>query len=68
MEGSLSNGATSKSISTPLAPHPTGADLTSSVVDRVDFDGANLTGTKFTNAVITGGARRAAIERTTACA
>ena len=31
-----------------------GADMTNSVVDRVAFDGSNLSGVNFTNAVITG--------------
>jgi hypothetical protein len=31
-----------------------GADMTNAVVDRVDFDGADLSYVNFTNAVITG--------------
>ena len=31
-----------------------GADMTNAVLDRVSFDGANLTNVKFVNAVITG--------------
>ena len=35
-------------------PCAAGADMTNAVLDRVSFDGADLTNVKFVNAVITG--------------
>ena len=37
-----------------LTPCAAGADMTNAVLDRVSFDGADLTNVKFVNAVITG--------------